>query len=129
MGDMVLEIQLSDGSWLDVLQFVAHKGIKWSRSDLDSSSSTRMLDGKLRRQRIATKIRLDVTCKPLKTSEASRLLKALLPEFVQVRYTDPMEGSVVTKTMYSNNIPASHLILVDGGESLWDDIKFPLIEQ
>jgi len=47
---------------------------------------------------------------------------------VTVRYDDPMQGAV-TKTMYSNNNPASFLIIQENGTEMWTDITFPLIEQ
>lgn len=121
--DTVFEI-----NGVDMLPYVAYRGIKWQRSDLDSSSTTRMLNGELRRKRVATKIRLDITCRPLKLEEAKIVLTAIMPEFVTVRYTDPQLGTIATKTMYSNNNPASHLINTSDA-SWWDGIEFPLIEK
>lgn len=121
--DTVFEI-----NGVNMLPYVAYKGIKWQRSDLDSSSTTRMLNGELRRKRVATKIRLDITCRPLKLEEAKIVLTAIMPEFVTVRYTDPQLGTTTTKTMYSNNNPASHLINT-ADASWWDGIEFPLIEK
>lgn len=123
ISDMVLEV-----NGVDMLPYVEHKGIKWTRSDLDSSSTTRTLDGELRRKRVATKIRLDITCRPLKTEEAKIVLTAIMPEFVTVRYTDPQLGMVTTKTMYANNNPASHMLITKEG-SWWEGITFPLIEK
>lgn len=120
---MILEI---DG--VNILPYVAYQGIKWQRSDLDDPDSGRTLDGLLQRGRVATKIRLDITCRPLKSEEAAVVLNAILPEFVQVQYTDPMYG-LVTKTMYSNNNPATHMLIQPDGTEWWDDITFPLIEQ
>ena len=113
---------------INMVSYVAHGGFKWQRNDIDTDT-TRMLDGSLRRLRIATKIRLDITCRPLKTAEASTVLKAILPEFVEVTYTDPMEGTTVTKTMYSNNNPASYCIKQPDGTEWWNGISFPLIEK
>ena len=60
------------------------------------------------------------------TEEASVVLSAIYPEYVTVTYLDPMEGTIVTKVMYSNNNPASYLIEKDNGE-YWDGIEFPLV--
>lgn len=113
---------------VDMLPYVAHQGIKWQRNDLDSSTAGRTLDGVLHRGRVATKIRLDVTCRPLKSAEASVVLNAIYPEFVQVEYTDPMYG-VVTKTMYANNNPATHMLMQEDGTEWWNGITFPLVEK
>lgn len=119
---MILEI---DG--VNVLPYVAHQGIKWQRSDIDSSEAGRTMDGQMHRGRVATKIRLDITCRPLKSDEISIVLNAVLPEYVLVHYLDPMYGEV-TKRMYSNNNPATHMLIQDDGTEWWSDVTFPLIE-
>lgn len=125
---MVFEI-----NGVDFIGFIAKGGFSWQRNDMDSPDSGRSLDALLHRKRVSTKIRLDITCRPLKTYEASKLLTAIMPEFVTVRYTDPQAGSVLTKTMYSNNNPASVAIIKNSGkpdeEVWWGGITFPLIEQ
>ena len=90
----------------DMMPYIRQKGIKWSRNDLDGPDAERTMDGILTRDRIATKVRLDVTCLPLNSEDAAIVLNAILPQFVEVEYTDPMEG-IVTKTMYANNVPAT----------------------
>lgn len=119
---MVLKI---DG--VDILPYVAHQGVKWQRNDLDSAESGRTMDGVMHRGRVASKIRLDVTCRPLRSEEARILLNAIFPEYLLVEYTDPMLGLVI-KQMYSNNNPATHMLLQDDGTEWWHDISFPLVE-
>ena len=114
---------------VDMIDYVAFGGLKWTRNDVDSSDTTRMLNGELRRDRIATKVRLDITCRPLKSTEVSTVLSAIMPVFVDVTYYDPQLGSVVTKTMYSNNNPATFCIRHADGTEWWHDISFPLIEK
>ena len=121
---MILEI---DG--VDVVDYIANRGLKWQRSDVDGPDAGRDLTGYLERDRVATKIRLDITCKPLKASDASIVLSAIMPEWVTVRYLDPQAGTVLTKKMYSNNNPASYLIQGRDGVEMWDGITFPLIEK
>ena len=87
------------------------------------------MNGTMLRQRVATKIRLDVTCRPLKTSDASTVLTAIMPEYVTVQYTDPQLGTTVTRTMYANNNPAKFLIMRENGTEYWDGITFPLVER
>lgn len=113
---------------IDMLPFIANSGLKWQRSDIDAPDSGRTLDGLMHRGRVATKIRLDITCRPLKTDEASTVLNTILPEFVSVTYEDPMSG-ITTKTMYSNNNPAQFLMRKENGEEWWMGITFPLVEQ
>lgn len=113
---------------VDMLPFVAHRGVKWQRNDLDGTGAGRTMDGVMHRARIATKIRLDITCRPLKSDETQTVLNAILPEYVEVEYTDPQDG-LVTRTMYSNNNPATHMLIQPDGVEWWDGITFPLIER
>lgn len=114
---------------VDMTPYIAHQGVKWQRADIDVAPTGRSLSGELMRSRVATKIRLDVTCVPLTTEQASKVLTAIMPVWVQVTYTDPQIGSEVTKTMYSNNNPASYLMAKPDGREYWSGIEFPLIEQ
>jgi hypothetical protein len=117
------------GSAVDMIKFVAHDdGFKWQRYDIDSPNTGRTLDGLMHRGRVATKIRLDIKCRPLTASELQTVLNAILPEYVTVTYTDPMYGQV-TKTMYSNNNPAVHALWKPDGTEWWDGITFPLVER
>lgn len=114
---------------VNLLPYIAFGGVKWQRSDVDGEGAGRTLDGTLQRNRVASKVRLDVTCRPLKSSEAKIVLQAIYPEFVSVEYTDPQNGGVVTRTMYSNNNPASFMMMKPDGTEYWDGITFPLIER
>ena len=110
---------------VNMLPYLVQNGIKWTRSDIDGDDAGRTMDGTMHRDRITSKVRLDVTCLPLSSEEAAVVLNAIMPEFVTVEYTDPMEGTV-TKTMYANNIPATY---IDTVTDLWEGIAFPLIER
>lgn len=124
---MTVEIRNSQGNYVDITEYIAFGGLKWSRNDVDSPDTGRTLDGIMHRGRVSTKIRLDITCHPLKANELAIVLNLILPEYIYVRYDDPMYGNVV-KYMYSNNNPASYCILKPDGTEYWSDITFPLIE-
>ena len=65
---------------VDMVKYVAHDdGFKWQRYDIDSPNTGRTLDGLMHRGRVATKIRLDIKCRPLKADELSIVLNAILP--------------------------------------------------
>jgi len=111
----------------DIVPYIGYRGLKWQRNDVDGPDAGRTMDSKMHRMRVGTKIRMDITCRPLKADELKIVLNAILPEYVQVEYDDPMYGRV-TKQMYANNNPASYLILKDDGTEYWDNITFPLVE-
>lgn len=119
---MTLEI---DG--LDIVPYLAYGGLKWQRSDVEAADSGRTMDAVMHRGRVSTKIRIDCTCRPLTSAEASIVLNAVLPEYISVKYYDPMYG-IRTVTMYSNNNPASYLMKKSDGREYWTGITFPLIE-
>lgn len=121
---MTLEI-----NGVDIVPFIAYGGLAYQHSDIDAPNSGRTLDAEMHRGRVASKIRLDVTFRPLKESEAQIVLSAIAPEWVTVKFYDPMQGVEVTKTMYSNNRKASFLLHRKRLEDLWKVDTFPLIEK
>ena len=125
---MKVEIKNASNVWVDITPYIAWQGLTFSRNDVDSPSAGRDMAGLMHRGRVAVKVRLDVTCRPLTGAEAAAVLNAVAPEFVTVRYEDPMQGSV-TKTMYSNNIPALCATVYPDGTARWEGLSFPLIER
>lgn len=115
---------------VNLAPYIAYKGFTWQRSDVDGPNAGRAIgNGTLYRDRLATKVRLDITCTPLELKDVSKILKAISPEYVTVTYTDPQEGQDVTKVMYSNNVPVPFLIKREDGRDLWGGFTFPLVER
>ena len=121
---MILKV---DG--LDMVPYIAYGGLKWQRSDVDGPNAGRALNGDMIRDRIATKIRWDVNCRPLTGAELAAVLTAVQPEYVTVEYTDPLTNTVQTGEFYSNNIPASFAMVRTDGTELWQGVTFPLIQR
>ena len=114
--------------YTDLIPYLAEGGLKWSRNDIDAADSGRDQAAEMHRARIAIKIRIDGTCKPLTAAEASIVLKAIKPEWLQVKYYDVQEGSEQTVQMYSNNIPATFMVQ-RGSTQMWGGISFPLVQK
>lgn len=114
---------------VDMVPYIKYQGFKWTRSDVDGPDAGRTMDALMHRERVATKIRLDISCRPLLAAEAQIVLTAIMPEYVTVQYYDPQAGTVVSKTMYSNNNPASYCIRKNNGREYWQGIDFPLVER
>ena len=113
----------------DITNLIAYQGVQWKRNDIDGPSAGRTLSGLMIRDRVATKIRLDITCRQLTLDEVRMLLNLLMPEFVSVTYDDPMDG-LVTRTMYANNNGAQFLFARDNDtKEWWDNVSFPLVER
>lgn len=113
----------------DITNLIAYQGVQWKRNDIDGPNAGRTLSGLMVRDRVATKIRLDITCRQLTLPEVRMLLNLLMPEFVSVTYDDPMDG-LVTRTMYANNNGAQFLFARDNDtKEWWDNVSFPLVER
>lgn len=107
--------------------FITLGGIKWSRNDLDDSTTGRTLDGVMHRNRIAYKIKLEVSLKRLTQEQLTQLNNALLPTFINVTYLDPISG-VVTKTFYGSTISAAIAYEINGIVT-WDNGTFNVMEK
>lgn len=113
---------------VDLLPFLVDSGYKLTRADGDGSEAGRTMDYVMHRNRIDTKYRIDATLKPLKKADAERILPALMPEYVDVEYTNPFGGGDLYTTMYSNNNVATCRYSYNGDE-LWDVDAIALIER
>ena len=115
----------------EISQYFAYRGLKWLENDVDGPNTGRALDGGMIRDYVATKDKLEITCRPLEDNELAILLplvkrtKANKGEFT-IEYTSPL-GDTVTKTMYLSSVPASYLIN-RGDKSLWGGVALHFIE-
>lgn len=98
----------------------------WGLEDLDAEEGTgrNNADGEMFRDRVSTKIKLTLSWPPLSIADTSKLLKALRPVFIKVKYLDALEGDYVTKTFYAGPQSAEC-----GHRSRWLGIKANLIEK
>ena len=124
---MLIETGITiDGT--DITNFIAEGGVKWSRNDIDGPAAGRNLNGTEIRDRIATKIRLDITCRKMDYEEQQRLVAVLYPEFVSVYYADPLFG-IRTAVMYCNKNGAEIFRRKSDGTEQWTPESFALVEK
>lgn len=112
---------------VDLNPYIAHQGVKWSRNDIEGSNAGMNIEGTTITDRIASKMRLDITLRPLKAAELRTVLEAIYPEHVTVTYDDPLLGRRTSVTMRSNNSPASYMVK-HGNDEWWGGVTFPLVE-
>ena len=114
----------------DILPYVKSGGIKWQRNDVESPKAGRTMDALMHRGRVAIKFRADFDMMDMNTDRCNWLMNLILPEFVEVETNlHPLYGYIITQ-FYSNNVPASCLIVDENtGSAVWTGISFPLIEQ
>jgi hypothetical protein len=85
-----------------------------------------MIDGTMWRQRVARKLKLTVTCRPLTAAEKRTLLALVEPQEFSVKYS--YNGVSTTFTMYANNFTSGYLIHRADGTDLYADLKIPFVE-
>lgn len=112
----------------DITKYIAYNGLKWSRNDVDDPDTGRALSGLMRRGRVATKIRMDITCRLLTAAEAKMLLNLIQPEYVTVTYDDFMYGRR-TAVFYANNNSTAYQIRKPDGTEYLSGFTFPLVER
>lgn len=110
-------------------QIATPSSFKYTLSDLDLESG-RNLNGEMVRNRVATKVRLDLTWNSgvMDTNSMSILLKAFDEVFFDVSYFDIREGKVLTKSMYVSDRIANMYSFING-KPVFDEISFALIEK
>lgn len=113
----------------DVVPYIAYGGLSWQRADVDGPNAGRTLDAEMHRDRIATKIRWDITCRPMTSEDLSKVLMLIEPEYVTLDYIDPVTNSEKSGTFYSNNVPANFLMVSKSGVEYWAGVTFPLIQK
>lgn len=112
----------------DLTPYIANKGLKWQRSDVDGPNAGRDLTGDLIRDRRAIKIRFDVTCIPVTGAQLSSILTAIEPESYTLTYSDPTTNTVKTGRFYSNNFPVNFGVIKRDGTEYWAGLTFPVIQ-
>ena len=111
----------------NISHYIATDGFQWSKNDIDASGSGRSKNGTMRRKRVASKAKLQVSCRPLNESELSALISLISPETVSVTYRNPATASNRTATFYGSSVKAG--VVQDMGTTvLYKGIAFDLIE-
>lgn len=114
---------------VDITNLLKQNGFEITRNDIDGSSAGRNMQGTLIRDRIATKYKIKLTCRPLTTSELRTFLNLIEPSSFWVTITNIKGSGTLSMRMYCSTVPVSFLIN-KGGESadLWSGLSFNLIE-
>lgn len=106
----------------------AFNGATFSVQDIDSSETGRNQSGMLFRDRVATKIKWQLTFPPLSRAMMSALLNAISsPEF-NFTYPDPFKASgTTTKRCYvgDRTVPVYSM---ESELPMWENVSFSIVE-
>jgi len=125
---MKVEIMNSSSQYVDITPYIAWQGLTFSTNDIDGPDAGRTMDGKMHRNRVSTKEKMQVKTIPLTRAEVATLHTLLYPETITVRVTPyPKTNAAAVFYMYTNNVSTQHIIHRVSGEDL-QVMSFPLIE-
>ena len=102
----------------------------YTRQDFDLDSGRSAVTGELARQRICTKVSLDLTWNAgaMDVQSMATLLQAVDAVFFQVTYFDIHDGAMRTSTFYVGDRTAQMYSMING-KPVFDEISFTLIER
>lgn len=115
---------------VNLVPYIAFQGLEYQLSDIDDPDTGRMMDGTMRRGKIADKDKWKLRFRSdLTTAEISTILTAVTHQYVTATYLSPRTNTVITKTLYVGDRTAAHCIQREDGKILWKDLAFSLIER
>ena len=115
---------------VNLVPYIAFQGLEYQLSDIDDPDTGRMMDGTMRRGKIADKDKWKLRFRSdLTTAEISTILTAVTHQYVTATYLSPRTNTVITKTLYVGDRTAAHCIQREDGRILWKDLAFSLIER
>lgn len=113
----------------EIANYIHIDNFEWQRNDLEGSNAGRSLSGLAFRDLVATKIRLDLSCRELTGAEREALETLLFSsEFHTVTSDDSIfRGSA--RTMYCNQMSGGFSRRKQNGVEYWKNVKFVLVER
>ncbi len=98
----------------------------WKLEDVSAADAGRTEDTMMHKKRVGQVVGLELSWQNISTEEASELLKAFDPEYIEVCYLDAMEGKYVTSEFYVGNRSAP---MYNSRLGLWQNVSFNIIER
>lgn len=97
--------------------------------DISAPDSGRTLDGLMHKKKVGQKVKLDLEWKGVSDADASTILLAFDPEYVDITYHDTKTNSILTKNFYTGDRKASTYWWNDDGEFTYLSVAFNVIER
>lgn len=100
----------------------------WGLQDISNSEAGRDQTAKMYKNRIAQKVKINLSWNGVRPDKIKTILQAFQPEYVMVEYFDPLEGEVVTKEFYTGDKTAP-VHIWSGSNQLYTNVSFNIIER
>lgn len=109
--------------------FPCPSSMTWGKQDIsDSDSGRAQYTGLMYKNKIAEKIKLELSWKALNQEDTHNVLVAFKDEYFDVTYYDPLEGRNTTKTFYCGDMSAPVYSWYQGGK-IYNEVSFNIIER
>ena len=100
----------------------------WGLQDVSKSDAGRTNNALMHKNRIAQKRTISLTWNGLTRQECHKLVKAFNPEYISVRYYDPLDGELSTRTFYVGDRTAPVAIWFKD-KKIYQNLSFDIIER
>ena len=101
--------------------------MKWKKSDVSKKNAGRTRDTKLHKNKAGEKRTLSLSWKQLSKKRIHEITSAFEPEYVYVRFWDPIKGTNITKQFYTGDMEAEVYTWRKGRER-YSSLSFDIIE-
>ena len=115
-------------STLNMLPMIEAGGLTIRLNSLDGSAAGRVMSGRMYRDLIGYKLKIEAKLMPLQDKDAKVLFTEVLPEFFYVTIDTPYYG-IVTREFYCGELQAGLKSLNYFGQKYWTGITLTLIER
>lgn len=133
MADEMITVYKTDASGRNVIlssaqTFKCPSKFGWKKSDVSASDAGRTDDTEMHKNRIGKARSLSLGWINLSKEEIHKILTAFDPEYVGVRYWDPLSGLDDTRIFYTGDMNADVRSWVKGRER-YSSLSFEIIER
>lgn len=111
---------------VDGVELPTPSGYTWNIEDVSDSDAGRTEDLVMNKKRKGQIIKLELTWNNVSIEDASRILNAFNPQYIQICYLDAKVGTWVTSEFYVGNRVAP---LYNSAQGLWTKISFNVIQR
>ena len=102
--------------------------LNWSLQDVSIGDSGRDDTGYMFKGRVTQKVKIELEWSAVSPSVASTILQAFNPEYINVRYFDPMANAWQIKNFYVGDRSAPFKIW-SVNQKIFETVKFDIIER
>lgn len=102
--------------------------LKWGLQDVSIGDSGRDDSGYMYKGRVTQKVKIELEWSAVSPSVASTILQAFNPEYINVRYFDPMANAWQIKNFYVGDRSAPVKIW-STNQKIYESISFDIIER